>query len=107
MNFEKNILEKIIFQINKNPTKKAFCINESNYTYRDFGKRISAIRGVIKKNHSSESLFAIEVNDDLNTNVKLIETHDLLGRKNFKSENSFLFLIFDDGRIEKQFFINK
>ena len=47
------------------------------------------------------------VNDVLNTNVKLIETYDLLGRKNFKSENSFLFLIFDDGRIKKQFFINK
>ena len=72
MNFEKKILEKIIFQINKNPTKKAFCINECNYTYRDFGKRISAIRGVIKKNHSSESLFAIEVNDDLNTYASII-----------------------------------
>ena len=72
MNFKKNILEKIIFQINKNPAKNAFCIDECNYTYGDLGKRISGIRGIIKKNHFLETLFAIEVNDDLNTYASII-----------------------------------
>ena len=72
MDFKKNILEKILFQIKNNPLRLAFCINENYFTYSDFGILISKIRGVLKKSHSNEGLIALEVNDDLLTYASII-----------------------------------
>ena len=72
MNFNKNILENILFQIRNSPSKPAFCINENYFTYRDFGNSISKIRGVLKNLYANERLIAIEANDDLTTYASII-----------------------------------
>lgn len=72
MNFNKNILENILFQIRNSPSKPAFCINERYFTYRDFGNSISKIRGVLKNLCANERLIALEANDDLTTYASII-----------------------------------
>jgi hypothetical protein len=46
-------------------------------------------------------------NDILYNKRKLIAIQDIYGRKSYRSPNSLLFFLYDDGGIEKHFILNK
>ena len=72
MDFQKNILQEINFQIKNHPDNIAFCINETFYTYFELGDCISRVREIIRINHPSEKLFGLVVNDSLETYATIL-----------------------------------
>ena len=72
MDFQKNILREINFQIKNHPDNIAFCINETFYTYFELGDCISRVREIIRINHPSEKLFGLVVNDSLETYATIL-----------------------------------
>ena len=72
MDFQKNILKEINFQIKNHPDNIAFCINETFYTYFELGDCISRVRKIIRINHRSEKLFGLVVNDSLETYATIL-----------------------------------
>jgi D-alanine--poly(phosphoribitol) ligase subunit 1 len=58
--------------INRYPDKHAFCINETFYTYEQFGQQISRVRSVIKDLPREELHIGLLVNDDIETYASIV-----------------------------------
>lgn len=70
--FYKTVLEPIIHSIEMFPERRAFCINEQFYTYKDLGERISKIRSTLKDTDHSNTKVGLVINDDLETYSSII-----------------------------------
>ena len=62
----------MLLAINRYPEKNAFCINETFYTYAQFGQHISRIQSVIKDLPSEELHIGLAVNDDIETYASIV-----------------------------------
>ena len=75
--FEENILTPIFYNLTENANLPAFLIDGVEYSYRQFGERIYAIRQCIHQRSSSEvssqkQIYAIAIHDDLDTYASII-----------------------------------
>ena len=75
--FEENILTPIFYNLTENANLPAFLIDGVEYSYRQFGERIYAIRQCIHLRSSSEvssqkQIYAIAIHDDLDTYASII-----------------------------------
>jgi D-alanine--poly(phosphoribitol) ligase subunit 1 len=62
----------LLLAINRYPDKHAFCINETFYTYEQFGQQISRVRSVIKDLPREELHIGLVVNDDIETYASIV-----------------------------------
>lgn len=65
--FNKEILSPILTSISRFPKRNAFCIADTFYTYRDFGKAVSRIRNALREASESGQIIGLVINDDLET----------------------------------------
>ena len=65
--FEEFVIKPLIRSIKSYPDNNAFCINETFYTYKQFGVHISKIRTSINKLDKKSPYFGLVVNDDIET----------------------------------------
>lgn len=65
--FKDRILSPFLYSIRQYHNNTALFIAGSQYTYRKFAERISAIRGVIRSAELDEPIWALHLHDDLNT----------------------------------------
>lgn len=72
MSFINNILTPICDSIERFPTRNAFCIDEEEYTYEQFGKCISKVRIALQKCSYKNSNVGLVINDDLETYASII-----------------------------------
>lgn len=70
--FDKIILEKIINAVNTFSDHSAFCINEEQYTYLQFGQCVSKIRSKLTQTNYSNTKVGLVINDDLETYASII-----------------------------------
>jgi len=65
--FDKFVIEPILRCINAYSENNAFCINETFYTYKNFGAFISKIRTSLSKFDKNSLYVGLVVNDDIET----------------------------------------
>lgn len=65
--FYTHVLQPVLESIAKFRDRNAFCINETFYTYQDFGEAISKIRMAISKEKCVNKNVGLVLNDDLET----------------------------------------
>ena len=65
--FHNNIIIPFINQLDTNPEKIAFCIEEEFYTYKQLKDEINKIRQEIKNNNPEKNPIGLMTNDDLTT----------------------------------------
>ena len=65
--FYKKIIKPFLNVLDKFSARTAFCINETFYTYRQFGEHISKIRIRLNKLDSNEIYYGLVANDDIET----------------------------------------
>lgn len=70
--FNKEILSPILTNIGKFSERNAFCINDTFYTYSDFGKSISKIRKALCDSENANQAIGLVINDDLETYASII-----------------------------------
>lgn len=70
--FYEEIMSPIFNSIKKFPTRKAFCIDEVNYTYQQFGQCISKIRRELHYTDYQNTKVGLVINDDLETYASII-----------------------------------
>lgn len=70
--FYKTILDQIENNIKRFSNRFAFCIDEKQYTYAQFGQCISKIRIALKNAEYSNSIVGLVINDDLETYASII-----------------------------------
>ena len=70
--FNKIILEKIINAVNTFSDHYAFCINEEQYTYLQFGQCVSKVRSKLKTTNYQNTKVGLVINDDLETYASII-----------------------------------
>jgi len=66
-NFFAEIIKPVIGNIEKFPQKYAFCINQTFYTYNEFGESISKIRKVLKGLKGDIKQIGLVANNDIET----------------------------------------
>ena len=65
--FYEEILNKVLSSINLYGGRKAFCINEQFYTYREFAQYVSKIRIALQLSPINNTKVGLVVNDDIET----------------------------------------
>lgn len=65
--FTEKILKKLIENIHSFSNRNAFCIDDTYYTYEEFGKIISKIRKALSDSNLLEKNIGLVVNDDIET----------------------------------------
>ena len=65
-------MENIVNSVNGFPNRPAFCINEEQYSYTQFGQCISKIRTQLKKTDYRNLKVGLVINDDLETYASII-----------------------------------
>jgi D-alanine--poly(phosphoribitol) ligase subunit 1 len=65
--FQSQIIDPLLFMINRFSMKNAFCINDIFYTYKQLGEFISKIRLAIKELHPDNIHIGLVANDDMET----------------------------------------
>lgn len=65
--FYKEILNPVVLSVHKFSDRRAFCINEQFYTYRQFGQAISKVRKAVNSQSFNNSNVGLVINDDLET----------------------------------------
>lgn len=70
--FNKEILSPILTNIGKFSERNAFCINDTFYTYSDFGNSISKIRKALCDRGKDSPIVGLVINDDLETYSSII-----------------------------------
>ena len=70
--FNEKILSPIITNIESFGDRNVFCINEKDYTYKEFGKCISKIRKTIKNLDIKEKNVGLIDNDDIDTYASIL-----------------------------------
>lgn len=66
-NFYNKVLDPVLDSISRYPARNAFCIDETFYTYKQFGDRISTICEAIGNNLPSKQQVGLVINDDIDT----------------------------------------
>jgi len=61
------VIDPLLLTIDRFPDKNAFCINETFYTYEQFGQHISCIRSVIRDFSPHDLIIGLVANDDIET----------------------------------------
>ena len=67
IDFAKEILEPVLDMIHNQEKRNAFFINDTYYSYKDFGGYISAIRSEVKSCGDNEDKVGLVINDDIQT----------------------------------------
>lgn len=65
--FYTQILEPFCETLKRFPSRNAFFIDGTYYTYKQFADRIAAIRSQIRAIHTEEKVFALAIHDDIDT----------------------------------------
>lgn len=65
--FVREVLQPVLELIHDQPKRNAFCINDTYYSYKDFGGCISAIRSELKRCDDDEDKVGLVINDDIQT----------------------------------------
>lgn len=70
--FKDNILNPFVRSLDNYSDRKAFCIANKFYTYRNLALRVSAIRRKIASTETDEPVFGLAFHDDIDTYASII-----------------------------------
>lgn len=72
LSFYNTILFPILHSIEVYPERNAFCIDETFFTYRELGKRVSTIREAFGRVSFTNTKVGVVINDDIDTYASII-----------------------------------